>query len=262
MYPAAGPGLPGAAVDIVKALGNRHADFTPIFKAGAARRRIKCAVFCLCGPPPGRFAASGAHRRPRVKKKQPLLFNCGDYKGICREAALPEQPAANCLQDLVYRPSGRLSRALWPRISCLRPAAVPGLPRPFSPDFSRKKNARNASFETSRGRKRFPHQLRQIILGEPPIYSQKMILPPYAEEHFWNPRFFADSGWSGGNFGHPARKRLVSDTEAENAALVPAKDMRRSGGDHLQAGFYSAFLPCGYSRPAKNPAFPLFSNRA
>ena len=63
-----------------------------------------------------------------------------------------------------------------------------------------------------------------------PLYitSQKAILSKYAKEnHFPNPQFFVDDGYSGTNFNRPSRSELLERIENGEVATLIVKDMSR-----------------------------------
>ena len=72
------------------------------------------------------------------------------------------------------------------------------------------------------------------------IVNQKAILSKYAKEnHFPNPVFFVDDGYSGTNFDRPGWKDMMEQVEAGKVKTVIVKDMSRMGRDYLKVGFYT-----------------------
>ena len=75
------------------------------------------------------------------------------------------------------------------------------------------------------------------------IQNQRTILLQYAKEnHFPNPTFFVDDGFSGVNFNRPGFQALIKEVEAGNVATIIVKDMSRLGRNYLQVGFYTEVL--------------------
>ena len=75
------------------------------------------------------------------------------------------------------------------------------------------------------------------------IVNQKAILSKYAKEnHFSNPLFFVDDGYSGTNFNRPGFQRMLADIKAGRIKRVIVKDMSRFGRDYLKVGFYTEVL--------------------
>ena len=57
------------------------------------------------------------------------------------------------------------------------------------------------------------------------IVNQKAILSKYAKEnHFPNPQFFVDDGYSGANFDRPSWSELVALIEDEKVGVLIVKD--------------------------------------
>ena len=84
------------------------------------------------------------------------------------------------------------------------------------------------------------------------IVNQKAILSKYAKEnHFPNPQFFVDDGYSGANFDRPSWSELVALIEDEKVGVLIVKDMSRLGRDYLRVGLYTDVLfpekACGLS---------------
>ena len=75
------------------------------------------------------------------------------------------------------------------------------------------------------------------------IVNQKAILSKYAKEnHFSNPLFFVDDGYSGTNFNRPSWSELLERIENGEVATLIVKDMSRLGRDYLKVGFYTEVL--------------------
>lgn len=75
------------------------------------------------------------------------------------------------------------------------------------------------------------------------IINQKAILSKYAKEnHFANPIFFVDDGFSGTNFERPGWNDMLEQIEAGKVKTVVVKDMSRLGRDYLKVGFYTEVL--------------------
>lgn len=88
------------------------------------------------------------------------------------------------------------------------------------------------------------------------IVNQKAILSKYAKEnHFSNPQFFVDDGYSGANFDRPSWSELVALIEDEKVGVLIVKDMSRLGRDYLRVGLYTDVL-----FPEKGVRFIAISN--
>lgn len=88
------------------------------------------------------------------------------------------------------------------------------------------------------------------------IVNQKAILSKYAKEnHFSNPQFFVDDGYSGANFERPSWSELVEKIENGEVATLIVKDMSRLGRDYLRVGLYTDVL-----FPKKGVRFIAISN--
>ena len=88
------------------------------------------------------------------------------------------------------------------------------------------------------------------------IVYQKAILSKYAKEnHFSNPQFFVDDGYSGANFDRPSWRELVEKIENGEVATLIVKDMSRLGRDYLRVGLYTDIL-----FPEKGVRFIAISN--
>ena len=75
------------------------------------------------------------------------------------------------------------------------------------------------------------------------IVNQKAILSKYAkEDHFSNPLFFVDDGYSGTNFNRPSWSELLEKIENGEVSTLIVKDMSRLGRDYLKVGFYTEVL--------------------
>ena len=75
------------------------------------------------------------------------------------------------------------------------------------------------------------------------IVNQKAILGKYAKEnHFKNPLFFVDDGYSGTNFNRPSWCELIEKIENGEVSTLIVKDMSRLGRDYLKVGFYTEVL--------------------
>lgn len=75
------------------------------------------------------------------------------------------------------------------------------------------------------------------------ILNQKAILSKYAKEnHFPNPTFFVDDGFSGTNFERPGWNDMLEQIEAGKVKTIVVKDMSRLGRDYLKVGFYTEVL--------------------
>ena len=75
------------------------------------------------------------------------------------------------------------------------------------------------------------------------IVNQKAILGKYAKEnHFSNPQFFVEDGYSGTNFNRPSWSELLERIENGEVSTLIVKDISRLGRDYLKAGFYTEVL--------------------
>ena len=71
------------------------------------------------------------------------------------------------------------------------------------------------------------------------ITNQKEILLRYAHEnHFPNPQFYVDDGWSGTTFERPDFQRMIRDMENGKIGIIITKDLSRLGRDYLMTGQY------------------------
>lgn len=75
------------------------------------------------------------------------------------------------------------------------------------------------------------------------IVNQRAILSKYAHDnHFLNPLFFVDDGYSGTNFNRPSWCELLERIENGEVSTLIVKDMSRLGRDYLKVGFYTEVL--------------------
>lgn len=75
------------------------------------------------------------------------------------------------------------------------------------------------------------------------IVNQRAILGKYAKDnHFSNPLFFVDDGYSGTNFNRPSWSELLERIENGEVSTLIVKDMSRLGRDYLKVGFYTEVL--------------------
>ncbi|MCR4779848.1 MAG: recombinase family protein [Ruminiclostridium sp.] len=71
------------------------------------------------------------------------------------------------------------------------------------------------------------------------ITNQKEILLRYAHEnHFPNPQFYVDDGYSGTTFDRPDFQRMIADMERGKVGIIITKDLSRLGRDYLMTGQY------------------------
>ena len=71
------------------------------------------------------------------------------------------------------------------------------------------------------------------------ITNQKTILLKYAQDnHFPNPQFYIDDGYSGTNFQRPDFMRMITDMENGKIGTIITKDLSRLGRNYLEAGDY------------------------
>ena len=71
------------------------------------------------------------------------------------------------------------------------------------------------------------------------ITNQKAILLKYAEDnHFPNPHFYIDDGYSGTNFQRPDFMRMITDMENGKIGIIITKDLSRLGRDYLKTREY------------------------
>ena len=75
------------------------------------------------------------------------------------------------------------------------------------------------------------------------ITNQKEMLLKYAKDnHFPNPQFYVDDGWSGTNFDRPDFQRMLHDMENGRIATLITKDQSRLGREYIQTGQYMEIL--------------------
>ena len=73
------------------------------------------------------------------------------------------------------------------------------------------------------------------------IENQKDILLRYAKEnHFSNPVFFIDDGYSGTNFDRPGFQQMLSEMEAGHVKVCITKDLSRLGRNSSLVGLYTS----------------------
>ena len=71
------------------------------------------------------------------------------------------------------------------------------------------------------------------------ITNQKDILLKYAQDnHFPNPQFYVDDGFSGTNFNRPDFRRMITDMENDKIGIIITKDLSRLGREYLMTGQY------------------------
>lgn len=74
------------------------------------------------------------------------------------------------------------------------------------------------------------------------IEHQKDILIRYAKEnHFPNPVFFVDDGYSGTNFDRPGFQKMLAEIEAGKVGVLITKDLSRLGRNSAMVGLYTNF---------------------
>ena len=75
------------------------------------------------------------------------------------------------------------------------------------------------------------------------ITHQKAMLLKYAESnHFPNPQFYVDDGYSGTNFNRPGVTRLLDDAKTGKINLIIVKDLSRFGRNYIQVGQYIDYI--------------------
>ena len=80
------------------------------------------------------------------------------------------------------------------------------------------------------------------------IENQKAILLEYAKKnHFPNPVFFVDDGYSGTNYDRPGFQQMLSEIEAGKVVVVLTKDLSRLGRNSSLTGLYINFTFPKYS---------------
>ena len=74
------------------------------------------------------------------------------------------------------------------------------------------------------------------------IENQKAILLEYAKkDHFPNPVFFVDDGYSGTNYDRPGFQSMLVEIEAGRVGIVITKDLSRLGRNSALTGLYTNF---------------------
>ena len=74
------------------------------------------------------------------------------------------------------------------------------------------------------------------------IANQKQILLSYCKsQHFPNPKFFVDDGYSGTNYDRPGFQEMLAEIEAGNVAVCITKDLSRLGRNSSLTGLYINF---------------------
>ena len=74
------------------------------------------------------------------------------------------------------------------------------------------------------------------------IENQKAILLEYAKKnHFPNPVFFVDDGYSGTNYDRPGFQSMLAEIEAGHVGIVITKDLSRLGRNSALTGLYTNF---------------------
>ena len=72
--------------------------------------------------------------------------------------------------------------------------------------------------------------------------NQKDILLDYAKKnHFSNPVFFVDDGYSGTNYDRPGFQSMLVEIEAGRVGIVITKDLSRLGRNSALTGLYTNF---------------------
>jgi len=80
------------------------------------------------------------------------------------------------------------------------------------------------------------------------IENQKAILLEYAKKnHFPNPVFFVDDGYSGTNYDRPGFQSMLVEIEAGRVGIVITKDLSRLGRNSALTGLYTNFTFPQYS---------------
>ena len=75
------------------------------------------------------------------------------------------------------------------------------------------------------------------------IANQKQILLSYCKsQHFPNPKFFVDDGYSGTNYDRPGFQEMLSEIEAGNVSTCITKDLSRFGREHVTMDYYLEFV--------------------
>ena len=74
------------------------------------------------------------------------------------------------------------------------------------------------------------------------IANQKQILLSYCKsQHFPNPKFFVDDGYSGTNYDRPGFQEMLAEIEAGNVSTCITKDLSRLGRNSALTGLYINF---------------------
>ena len=74
------------------------------------------------------------------------------------------------------------------------------------------------------------------------IANQKQILLSYCKsQHFPNPKFFVDDGYSGTNYDRPGFQEMLAEIEAGNVSTCITKDLSRLGRNSSLTGLYINF---------------------
>ncbi len=74
------------------------------------------------------------------------------------------------------------------------------------------------------------------------IENQKVILLEYAKKnHFPNPVFFVDDGYSGTNYDRPGFQSMLAEIEAGRIGFVITKDLSHLGSNSALTGLYTNF---------------------
>lgn len=74
------------------------------------------------------------------------------------------------------------------------------------------------------------------------IQNQKAILMQYAkEQHFPNPTYFIDDGYSGTNYDRPGFQKMLAEIEAGRVGVCITKDLSRLGRNSSLTGLYINF---------------------
>ena len=74
------------------------------------------------------------------------------------------------------------------------------------------------------------------------IANQKQILLSYCKsQHFPNPKFFVDDGYSGTNYDRPGFQEMLTEIEAGNVSTCITKDLSRLGRNSALTGLYINF---------------------
>ena len=74
------------------------------------------------------------------------------------------------------------------------------------------------------------------------IENQKAILLEYAKKnHFPNPVFFVDDGYSGTNYDRPGFQSMLTEIEVGHIGIVITKDLSRLGRNSALTGLYTNF---------------------